>query len=648
MHVCGHVGVVLGLAVVPGLPLAAQSSARPIPYPVTPPQNFQRALDNGTRSATGAPGPTYWQNGDRYEIKASLYPEVKRLDGREHVVYYNRSPDTLSVIYLHVYQNLNAPGVVRNEAQEVTGGARLKSVVVDGTPLREEPDSETGYSIDGTVMRLNPPHAVPPHDSIVLDIAWGFRVPQRASGRMGWSDDNLFFVAYWYPRICVYDDVVGWQHDPYLGLAEFYDEYGDYDYTVDVPQGWVIVGTGELQNPTDVLPASVIERLQQASQSDSVVAVLTASDLAAGRSTRSSPTGRLTWRLRAHQVRDVAFSATRASLWDAARTSVGDRDGDGKPDFTRVDALYRTAAVRWRSAARYAQQAIRHHSRYTGFSYAWSHATAVEGAGIIGGGMEFPMMTLIGDYTARSDSQLYSVVAHELAHEWVPMTVGTDETRYGWMDEGTTTFNENHAASEFFPGYDADRGDQDTYVSAARSGNESPMMRWTNYLYPGQNGVDSYSKPASVLVALRGMLGDSLFLRAYHAYFQRWAFKHPKPWDFFNTFNDVTQRNLDWFWRSWYYETWTLDQTVGAVRAEKDGTQIVIEDKGLVPMPARVTITLGTGRTMVREIPVETWLAEARTAVIHVPKGSTVAKVEIDADHAFPDVDRSNNVWPPR
>lgn len=636
--------LVLG-TILSGAPLMAQ---RPIPYPVIPPPEFQRALAKRTRSQTGEPGPKYWQQWARYDIRASLAPGAKRLSGSERVVYYNRSPDTLSSLYLHLYQNLHAPGVPRNEPAEVTGGVELASVAANGLALSQAPPGRPGYHVDGTVMRLTPPSPLVPEDSIVLELAWAFQVPQQSAGRMGWNGDHVFFVAYWYPRMAVYDDVVGWQRDPYLSSAEFYDGYGDYDFAIEVPEGWVIMGTGELVNAGEVLPEGIAARLRAAEQSDQVMAILGPEDLAPGKATRTSPSGRLTWRFRAQRVRDVAFSATSASLWDAARAPVGDGDGDGTTDYTRVDALYRAPATLWKNAARYAQHAITHHSRYTGLPYAWSHISAVEGGGIISGGMEFPMMTLMDDYRGRTDSALYYVVAHELGHMWVPMMVGTDETRYGWMDEGTTTFNENHASDQFFPSRGADRGDQNRYLAAARSGYESEMMRWTDYLYPGQNGIASYAKPATVLVALGGLLGDSVFLRAYQAYFRRWAFKHPKPWDFFNTFNNVTGRNLDWFWRSWYYETWTLDQAVGSVTPGPGGTRIVINDLGWVPMPARLTITLANGELVRREVPVETWLRGAHTAEVTVPPEQAVVGVEIDAERVFPDINRDNNVWTQR
>jgi len=260
-------------------------------------------------------------------------------------------------------------------------------------------------------------------------------------------------------------------------------------------------------------------------------------------------------------------------------------------------------------------------------------------------------MTLIGDYNEASADDLYNVVAHELAHMWVPMIVGTDERRYGWMDEGTTTFNENEARKEFRPGDDGEAIERQTYLGAARAGLEGEMMRWSDYQYPGPAyTIASYSKPATLLVALRGLLGDDTFVEAYRTYLRAWRYRHPKPWDFFNAFNRVSGRNLDWFWRTWYYETWTLDQAIAAVTAGRAdatgaaGTTIVIEDRGWAPMPVRLTITHADGSTETREIPVDVWLTGAtRTEV--VVHGAPVTAVEIDPDQVFPDIDRGNNRW---
>jgi hypothetical protein len=381
------------------------------------------------------------------------------------------------------------------------------------------------------------------------------------------------------------------------------------------------------------------------------VHVVREGDLAAGRATRSSVGGPLSWHFRADTARDVSFSASRASLWDAARTPVGDRDADGETDYARVDAVYRPSAPRWTNAARYGQHAIDFFSRYLALPYPWNHMSLIEGGGIMGGGMEFPLMTLMGSYNTRSDSALYYVTAHELGHMWLPMIVGTDERRHAWMDEGMTSFNENQARKEFFPGEDSEDSDREGYLEVARAGEEGEMMRWTDHHYPGRAGTASYSKPSTVQAALQGLLGEDAFLPAYREYVRRWAFKHPTPWDFFHTIEDVTGRDLEWFWRAWYYETWTLDQAVLDVRPQASGdgpgdsTDIVIRDLGLVPMPARVQVTRENGEVLDLEVSVDTWLAGEMEAVLTVPDGSPVVRVEIDPEGLFPDVDRDNNVW---
>ena len=438
--------------------------------------------------------------------------------------------------------------------------------------------------------------------------------------------------------------MVGWNRDQYLGTAEFYMGYADYDVSVDVPKGWIVTGTGELQNADSVLGDQVIERLKKAEASDSIVSIVATEDIYSNRTTKPGKGGRLTWRFKADNVRDFAFSVTKESKWDAVRVPVGDRKGDGKVDFARVDALYRAIAPLWLKAARYGRHSVDFLSRYTGYPYPWSHMSVIEGEDIVSGGMEYPMMTLINALNDGTDSLLYSVVVHEIAHMWIPMIAGADETRYGWIDEGTTDFHETQGRKEFYPGSDPETAERQPYFRVAGTSREDAMMRWTDFQLPGAYVVSSYQKPATVLYALRGLIGEDAFKRGLQSFIRDWAYKHPTPWDFFNSFNTAAGKDLWWFWRSWYYETWTLDQAVGRVDVRADSTVITIEDKGLVPMPARVTVTLGSGQTVEREVSVDIWLTGARTATVTVPGGG-VTKVEIDAAKAFPDVDRSNNVW---
>jgi hypothetical protein len=618
--------------------------------PVVPSTNYQRALKQGTRASTGAPGARYWQNTAHYKITARVDTDAKRLDGMATISYKNNSPDPLVNLHLDILQNFHRPDAQRREAAPITKGFELKKVVVGGQEIAGNTTAGARYEVHGTRMIILPPRPVPAGGTVELTIDYGFDIPQNGiSGRMGWSEDNFFFLAYWYPQMVVYDDVVGWHPDAFTGPGEFYVDFSNYDYTIDAPAHWVLNGTGDLLNAQQALAPEIYQRLRRAEASDQVVAVVTHDDF--GKTTVAGANGRVEWHFVAENVRDVAFSMTFKSLWDAQRTPVGDRDGDGKTDYTRVDALYRETAPLWRSAARYSAHAIAHHSRFIGIPYPWLHMSAVEGAGIISGGMEYPMMTLIGSYNNRPATSLYAVITHEEAHMWFPMMVSNDERRYGWMDEGTTDFNENTSETDFYkekgPRFYVD--EMEDYLTLARAGGEGEVMRWSDFHYSSAAfGTASYDKPATLLVALRGVLGDTLFMKAYREYAQRWKYKHPYPWDMWNTFEHVSGRDLDWFWQQWYHTTWTLDQAVGSVTTAGASTAIVIEDRGQAVMPTTVTVTRENGQKTTSEIPVETWLKGATTTTVTVPAQPRIVRVEIDARHDFPDVNRTNNVWSAR
>lgn len=627
---------------------------RPMPNPIDfeTPHAYKRAIQNGTRTQNGQPGPNYWQQRADYDIEVELLPEEKQVVGRSTTTYHNNSPDTLRALVFELAQNVHTEGVPRNESVEITGGIDLKSITVDGNKLEEITRSgESGYVVDATRLIIVPGQPVAPGRSATIETAWSFLIPQAgAGGRMGYSDDNLFFIAYWFPQVMVYDDVFGWFADLFTNNAEFYHEFGDYKVNITAPEQWLITATGKFQNADEVLAAPVLERYQKAQESDSIVNIAGKDDF--GKVTKTGQNGKITWSFQADNVNDFAFSATKASVWDGARTPVGDRDGDGQTDYIFTDALYRTSAPKWTEAARYAQHSITFLSNYTGISYPWPHMTSIEGGGIIGGGMEFPMMTLIGSYNFAPQNALYYVVAHELAHMWVPMIVSNNERRFSWMDEGTTTFNENQAKKDFFPeSSNPDTGEFRSYLynqgnQFAGSYFEGPIMRWSDYHYSTSGfSTASYSKPASGLIILRNLLGEDMFMKAYRTFLDRWKFKHPYPWDLFNTFEQISGRDLDWFWRSFYYETWVLDQAVGEVNTVENGTRIVIEDKGQMPMPAHIQVTFKDGRKITRSVDVGTWLNGATSAELVINEPSEVVRVEIDPEYHFPDINRFNNTW---
>ncbi len=628
---------------------AVARPVRPLPGPVVPPPGYRRAIERGTRTADGRPGPRYWTNHALYDIRAELDPATARITGSETIVYRNNSPDTLAQLVLHLHMNIHREGNVRNEPQEITGGVELVRLAVDGTAITQGPLNQPGrWAASATILRVRPPRAVPPGGSATIAVDWRGVFPQASSGRVGWSAREVYFIGYWFPRMAVYDDLRGWDAQPYLGNAEFYDDFGDYRVSVTVPTGWTVIGTGALANPEEVWSDQTRRRLAAAARADSVVHVATAADLGANRVTAAPASGRLTYRFAADTVRDFTWTASNVQVWDATSARVPDRNRDGREDRVLIQSLWREQrAPLWVEMAKYGKHGIEHHSRYTGLAYPWPHMTVVEGQDIVAGGMEFPMLTLIGAYTGTPPGALYGTTVHEIAHMWVPMIVGTNEKRYAWMDEGAATYLENLARRDYELGDSAEGLERENYLSLARVEGEQPLMTHGDYYETIQAYLTaSYPKPATLMVTLRGLLGGDTFDRAYRAFISEWAFKLPTPWDFFATVERVAGKDLDWFWSSFYYESWTLDQAVGAVVVRAGGPVVVIENKGYAPMPALVRIQTTRGGTLDRTIPVETWLSGADRAEIDLPAAvGEVTRVEIDPDGLFPDARRQDNVW---
>jgi hypothetical protein len=660
---------------------------RPIPGPVVPPPFFRAALERGTRSPDGRPGPGYWQVYTEYDIDARLDPSSGLLSGFQTIRFHNRSPADLPTIQLLLNQNIHAEGVGRNRLVEVTGGIRLGRVKAAGQDLLPTRTlAAPGYLVREGVMSVRLPRPVRAGEIVELEVEWSFVVPQNGAGRMGHSQREMYFLAYWYPKVAVFDDLRGWDAESYRG-AEFYHGYGDFRVSLTVPNGWTVMATGDLRNPEEVYSPQTRARMAAALEADTMVQIATRADREAGRVTELSPTGALTYRFEADKVGDFTWTASNVQLWtgtsarvvregangsgmvrDGANGSRMVRDGaggsgmvrgvtgapvegegGGSADRVAIHTFWREyRAPLWHEQALYAKHSIEYQSVYIGYPYPWPHMTSVEGADIIGGGMEFPMLTIMGTYQGRRPEDLYSVTAHEIGHMWVPMIVGTNEKRYAWMDEGLTSFLESETTPDYWPAITDPHGEwREGYLAVARMEQEQSMMRHADYYEPGPGyGNAAYQKPATLLVTLRNLLGKEVFTEAYRSFIRDWAFKHPTPWDFFNTFARAAGQDLDWFWVSWYYETWVLDHAVESVVREGNETVITVADRGFAFMPARVHIRTDEGQTLEREIPVSHWLRGEVEAQIRIPSSvGGVTRVEIDPHHLFPDVNRANNLW---
>ena len=506
---------------------------------------------NDVRTGSGRPGAKYWQQRVDYKIAATLDPARNELRGRESIHYTNRSPDALPYLWLFVEQNLCAPNSITNQlnqpplvfldatfdfsCQGFNGGGHLESLRVAGRDAK--------HTIYGTTMRIDLAAPLAPGASLDIEAVWHFNVPPMGGGRMG-HDGPLYEIAQWYPRMCVYDDVHGWNHEPYIGAGEFYLEYGNFDVSLIVPASYIVAATGQLANPEQVLTPTQRTRLAAARKSETAVAIIGADEVGNMEKTRPgiyaqgelsplNPVPSLKWHFTATNVRDFAFAGAPNFRWDASGYN-----------GILIEDLYRPSADKWAEVNRMGREAIKYFSEQW-YRYPWSHATTVEGPIE---GMEYPMLTFTPNSPIREDLQW--VIAHEFGHEWFPMTVGSNERLYPWMDEGFNTFIDLGNAAKYFQG--TPYGDSievhplHLYADHSKPGEEQPLI--TNPTQVRDLFWIGYQKPALMMQMLRyEVLGKDRFDAAFREYIKAWAFKHPTPADFFRMMRDQSGMDLDWF-----------------------------------------------------------------------------------------------------
>ena len=596
-----------------------------------------------TRSASGQPGHAYWQNSADYHMNVSLNEDKKEIAGTAEITYTNNSPDALNFLWLQLDQNLFAKdsrgnGVVpmsgsRNGAhgEELNGGYHIKSVKLDG--------KEVQYTITDTRMQIDLPKELKAKGGKAkIAIEYSFISPEYGSDRMGVQDTKngkIFTMAQWYPRMCVYDDVLGWNTMPYLGASEFYLEYGNTTANITVPANHYVVASGELLNEKEVYTKEEINRWNEARNSDKTVMIHSESEIG-----KNKTAGTKTWKFKIVQARDFAWASSSGFIIDASRINLP----SGKKSLAISAYPAESAGDKaWGRSTEYTKAAIEHYSNKW-YEYTYPAATNVAGNE---GGMEYPGIVFC--HMDSKGESLWGVTDHEFGHNWFPMIVGSNERLFAWMDEGFNTFI-NGLSTEAF-----NKGEYYKKPNLARSGsylmgdNLEPIMVGPDNMKERNIAALAYYKPGTGLSVLReAILGPEKFDKAFRTYINRWAFKHPTPWDFFHTMENVSGEELNWFWRGWFFNKWKIDQAVKNVKYIngdfKNGAEVTVENLGQLPMPTTVQVKFKDGTLKTVKIPVEVWKRNTEWT-FKVDAAKEIDEVKLDPNAVVPDINAKNNTW---
>ncbi|MFL9829395.1 M1 family metallopeptidase [Flavobacterium sp. ST-87] len=615
---------------------------------------FYTKNGTATRSASGKPGVAYWQNRADYQLTASLNESTNEITATDIITYTNNSTDEMSFLWLNLDQNLfkedsRGEAIVpvtgsRNgkQGQIFDGGHKIRSVKIIKIDNKKVKDLEAKYLITDTRMQIFLPETLKSKGGKVeFKIEFSYISPNEGSDRTGvleTKNGKIFTIAQWYPRMCVYDDIRGWNTNPYLGASEFYLEYGDFDISLTVPSNHIVVCSGELLNPKEVYSSEGFKRFNQAKESDQTVMIHSVEDVVAAKTPDSTTK---TWHYKLNNARDVSWASSAAFILDGAKINLP----SGKKALALSAYPEESAGNEaWGRSTEYVKHSIENYSKRW-LEYTYPVATNVAGNE---GGMEYPGIVFCG-WKAKGKS-LWGVTDHEFGHNWFPMVVGSNERLFAWMDEGFNSFINTLSDVDFNNGeYKGEKEDMHEHASTYTRADLETMMSSPDNMKEANIGTLCYSKPSAGLVILREqILGEDRFDRAFRTYVERWAFKHPTPDDFFRTMENVGGEDLGWFWRGWFQYNWQFDQGVNAIKYIKNdpkkGVLITIENFEKMPMPVIMDIKTKSGKTERVKLPVEVWQKNVQWTFKH-PSTEEIESITLDPDHVFPDINETNNSW---
>lgn len=592
------------------------------------PKNIKAAYEKGTRSADGKPGKNYWQNTADYDLKINFDPATRLLNGTEEIVYTNNSPDTIRPLILKLYPNLFKKGALRNSpvlAEDLNDGVKISSFVMGNETI-----DSTRIRIDGTNMIVGG-HPISPHQNIHLSIHWTYRLNKTPGLRTGEIDPGTDFVAYFFPRIAVYDDIDGWNTYQYNGTQEFYNDFCHFKAAITVPSSEVVWATGTLLNASNVFIDKVVQRMQEAEKNNGVITVIDSTEIGSA-TTHSGPTN--TWQFEANDVTDFVFACSDHYMWHSTSLVVDKRTGRR----TRVDAVFNPKHKDYFDVIHDARRTVEAMSYdFPKWPYPYAHETVVDGLDQ----MEYPMM--VNDNPLADHAESIELTDHEIFHTMFPFYMGINETKYAWMDEGWATIGEWLIS----PLIDSTIVDEYGVAAVERNaGNETDLPITTlSTEISRAYFTNSYPKPAMGYLFVKDMLGDDVFYKGLHYYIEQWHSKHPMPLDFFNCMNKASGRDLNWFWRKWFYEDGIPDLAISKVAQAATQKQITIESIGTKPVPVDVTVTFDDGSKKTLHQSIIVWEKGSKITSITFTSPKKITKVQLGSVHT-PDSNKKNNVWP--
>lgn len=598
------------------------------------PINIKNAYDNETRSYDGNPGINYWQNRSDYKIHIDFDPETRLVNGSEEITYFNNSPDELNVLIFQLLPNLYKKENRRDfeiESNDMSDGVIITELILNGNQIDISPKSQA-ITYENTNMQLSLTEPLKSAEKIDIKVSWHYTLNENSHMRTGVVDSSSFFVAYFFPRVAVYDDIDGWAAFKYMGDTEFYNDFGDFEVLINVPENFIVWATGSLENPEEVLKKKYLKRYQEAFKSDSIIHIINSTECTQNNITKTNKIN--TWKFTAFNVTDFAFALSDHYLWDASSIVV-DKE-TGRRVF--IDAAYNKHSEDFYQVNKISRQAVEFMSyQMPGIPFPYPKVTVFNGLDA----MEYPMM--VNNISEKNINETIKVTAHEILHAYLPFYMGINETKYAWMDEGFTSFCEHLFLCEAISPEEADFYFLETYKNQVGYALDAPIFTISEFLKRPTYTYNSYPKPAGFFLTLYDLLGEEQFKETIKEFMSRWNGKHPTPYDLFFTINSSSGQNLDWLINPWFFEFGYLDLAIKSLSNDKEEYKVVIERKGKFPAAIHLKLVFADGSEEIIKENASVWKKGNTEYVVRKTSSKKINYIEL-LDPSLLDADLTNNI----